>query len=93
MLDKELYDQLLSKAREVDTRTQWEELAEGNFKKLKEQCQMAETYVNKFMDKKNDRIQQLKDQVHEVREGKKSEREYSKHLKSYYRQRKTSIQL
>ena len=54
---------------------------------------MAETYVNKFMDKKNDRIQQLKDQVHEVREGKKSEREYSKHLKSYYRQRKTSIQL
>ena len=48
--DKELYEQLRAKARDVDTLTQREELAKGNFKMLK-------AYVCKFIDNINNRIQ------------------------------------
>ena len=34
---------------------------------------MVKTYVGNFIDKKNARIQQLKDQMHEVREANRSE--------------------
>ena len=64
--NKEIYDQLRAKAREVDTLTQRAELAEINFKNLQERCEMVKAYVSKFIDKKNDRIQQLKDQRHQV---------------------------
>ena len=48
-------------------------MAEGNFKKLQERCEMAKAYVNKFIERKNDRIQQLKDQRHQISEARKLE--------------------
>ena len=34
---------------------------------------MAKAYVNKFIERKNDRIQQLKDQRHQISEARKLE--------------------
>ena len=61
--DKELYDRLTERA----------ELAEGNFKKLQECCEMAKAYVNKFMDQKNDWIGQLREQCHILSKAQKAE--------------------
>ena len=45
--NKELYDQLRAKEREVDSLTQKVEVAKGNFKKL-ELCDMVKTVVDNF---------------------------------------------
>ena len=71
--DKELWQQLRTKEREVDSLTQREELAEENFKNLHELCEMVKTIVGKFIDEKKARIHQLKDQMYEFREAKKAE--------------------
>ena len=72
--DNELYEQLRAREREVATLTERAELAEGNFIKLQERCEMAKAYVNKFVDWKNDRIDQLKEQCHIISKAIKAEK-------------------
>ena len=48
-------------------------MAEGNFKNLQECCEMANAYVIKFVDRKNDRIDQLKEQCHIISEAIKTD--------------------